>query len=347
MTLKLRPIFAALLLVAGVTACDNQIANPRGDTAMIRLVHGAAVTTALDLKVDGQVVLQGVLATQISNYAEVDAGDRTISVTVAGSAQTLVSRPVTLERDGEYTMLISGTLADPEGMIASDTAFIPLPGKVKIRVIHAARNAPPLDVYLTAPGEDLATAFKLVEPFAFNVADTSAFPGFAERDPGNYQVRFTSDGTTNVLLDTGPFVTSSGQIITVVLSHDGTNDLVARIVDETPGIVPDLVAIRVNHAAPAVPTVAVHITTPGLDLAEPHLFIAPFNYGADSSTVTFLQPPNTPTSFDFEVRFTDVSNFSSVLATSGTISAPIGASKRVTLQPKAGGGVEVVVTDQP
>jgi hypothetical protein len=344
---RLKNLAAAILVLAGLSGCDNQVANPREDTARIRLVHGSAVTSALDLKIDGQAVLQGVAATEISAFAEVEAGDRTVSVTLAGSSQALVTRPVTLEKDGEYTMLISGTLADPEDMIASDTAFIPLPGKVKIRVIHAARSAPPLDVYLTAPGEDLATAFKLLEPFEFNVADTSVFPGFAERDPGDWQVRFTADGTTNVLLDTGPFTTVAGQIITVVLSHDGNNDLVARIVDETPGIAPEWVAIRVNHAAPAVPAVAVHITAPGLDLSEPHLFIAPFNYGVDSSTVTFLQPPNTPTTFNFEVRFTDVSNFSSVLATSGTVSAPIGASKLVTLQPKSGGGVEVVVTDAP
>jgi hypothetical protein len=343
---KLNQLVAACLLLAGAVACDNKIAEPRDGTARIRLVHGAAITTPLSLWVDGEPVQQGVAATQISNYAEVPAGSRAVSVRLSAS-QILVSRSVTLEENTDYTMLISGTLANPEDMIASDTAFTPLPGKVKIRVIHAARNAPPLDVYLTTPGEDLATAFKLMEPFEFNVADTSVFPGFAERDPGDWQVRFTADGTTNVLLDTGPFSTSAGQIITVVLSHDGNNDLVARIVDETPGVVPDFVAIRVNHAAPAVPAVAVHITSPGLDLAEPHLFIAPFNYGVDSSTVTFLQPPNTPTTFDFEVRFTDVANFSAVLATSGTISAPIGASKLATLQPKAGGGLEVVVTDAP
>jgi hypothetical protein len=344
---KLSQLVAACLVLAGAAGCDNKVAEPRAETARIRLVHGAAVTTALNLKVDGQTVLQGVAATEISDFAEVEAGNRTIAVTLAGSGQTLVSRSATLQEDGEYTMLVSGTLANPEEMIASDTAFIPLSGKVKIRVIHAARNAPPLDVYLTTPGEDLATAFKLVEPFEFNVADTSVFPGFAERDPGDWQVRFTADGTTNVLLDTGPFATVAGQIITVILSHDGNNDLVARIVDETPGVAPDWVAIRVNHAAPAIPTVAVHITAPGLDLAQPHLFIAPFNYGVDSSTVTFLQPPNTPTTFDFEVRFTDVSDFATILASSGTISAPIGASKLVTLQPKAGGGVEVVVTDAP
>jgi hypothetical protein len=340
-------VLAACLLLAAVPGCENKVADPRDETARIRLVHGSAITNALNLKVDGSTVLQGVAATQISNYAEVEAGSHTISVTLDGSGLTLLTRSVTLDKDGDYTMLVSGTLADPEEMIASDTAFTPLTGKVKIRVIHAARNAPPLDVYLTAPGDDLATASKLVEPFEFNVADTTVFPGFAERDPGDWQVRFTADGTTNVLLDTGPFTTVAGQIITVILSHDGTNDLVARIVDETPGVEPDWVAIRVNHAAPAVPAVAVHVTTPGLDLSLPHLFIAPFSYGVDSSTVTFLQPPNTATTFDFEVRFTDVTDFDLVLASSGTISAPIGASKLVTLQPKAGGGVEVVVTDVP
>lgn len=343
---RVRSLVAALLATLAVAACDNKIAEP-GETALIRLVHGSSTTSALDLKVDGQVVLQGVTATQISNYAEVGAGDRTVSVTLAGSSQVLVSRPVTLEKDGQYTMFVSGTLAEMESMIGPDSAFIPHPTKVKIRVIHAARYAPPLDVYLTAPGDGLATAAKLIDPFEFNVADSSDFPDFVERDPGDWQVRFTEDGTTTVVLDTGPFTTTAGQIITVVLSHDGNNDLVARIVEVIPGVTPDWVAIRVNHAAPAVPSVAVHITSPGLDLAEPHLFIAPFNYGVDSSTVTFLQPPNTPTSFDFEVRFTEVDNFATILATSGTISAPIGGSKLVTLQPKAGGGVEVVVTDAP
>lgn len=345
--MNLRNLLGAALVLTAVTGCESKVADPRDDLARIRLVHGSAITTALNLKVDGQTVLQGVAATQISNYAEVDAGNHTVSVTLEGSGQTLLTRSVTLDKDGDYTMLVSGTLADPEEMIASDTAFTPLTGKVKIRVIHAARNAPPLDVYLTAPGADLATATTLVEPFEFNVADTTVFPGFAERDPGDWQVRFTTDGTTNVLLDTGPFSAVAGQIITVILSHDGNNDLVARIVDETPGVEPAWVAIRVNHAAPAVPAVAVHITEPGLDLNLPHLFIAPFSYGVDSSTVTFLQPPNTPSTFDFEVRFTDVADFGIVLASSGTISAPIGARKLVTLQPKAGGGVEVVVTDAP
>jgi hypothetical protein len=336
----------ALFLTIAIAACDSQVASPRGDTAKLRLVHSAASSAVLDLKVDGQIVLQDVAATQISGYAEVNAGTRTIAVTLGQTGATLVSESAVLEKDEEYTLLISGTLANPEYMIASDTAFSPLPTKVKIRVIHAARNAPPLDVYLTAPGADLGSASKLVEPFAFNVADTSSFPSFVERDPGDWQVRFTDDGTTNVVLDTGPFSAVAGQIITVVLSHDANENLVTRLVDETPGVEPERVFIRVSHAAPSLPIVAVHITPPGLDLNEPHLFIAPFQHGFDSSTVTFMLPPNNQNTLDLEVRFTDLDNIN-VLATSGPFNVPLGERRKVTLQPKQGGGVEVVVTNEP
>lgn len=340
------------ILVLGllaIGACDRQVADPRpsGETAKLRLVHGGSENAALNLKVDGQVVVQDLAVTAISNYATVSAGSRNVEVTVSGTGQRLITRAVTLEAGKEYSLLVSGTLANPEERFASDTAYIPLPGKVKIRVLHAAPHAPPLDVYLTAPGADLVTSFKLVEPFAYNLADTAMFPGFAERDPGTWQVRFTDDNTTNVVLDTGPFEAVAGQVITVVLSDNAAGGIVARIIDETPGQVPQAVFIRVNHNAPSVPVVDVHVTDPGADLAQPHLFIAPFTYGADSSTVTFLLPTGNGTSKDLEVRFTD-HNSLNVLASSGSFNVPVHEGRRVTLQPaQGGGGLEAVVTVEP
>lgn len=339
----LAAVAIGLLAIAG---CDNKVTDPRPtETAKLRLVHGGSENVALNLKVDGQVVVQNLAATAISQFATVRAGSRSVEVTVSGTGQTLITRDVTLEAGKEYSLLISGTLSAPEDRFASDTAYIPLPGKVKIRVLHAAPNAPPLDVYLTAPGADLATSFKLVEPFAYNLADTAMFPGFAERDPGTWQVRFTDDNTTNVVLDTGPFETVAGQIITVILSDNNVGGIVARIVDETPGEVPQTVAIRVNHNAPSTPVVDVHVTDPGADLSQPHLFIAPFTYGADSSTVTFLLPTD-GASKDLEVRFTD-HNSLTVLASTGSFTIPVHEGRRVTLQPAQGGGVEAVVTTEP
>lgn len=348
MKLLLRHLGMLGLSIVAMTACDNKVADPRPalETAQLRLVHGGAENAALNLKVDGHLVVQNLAALGISDYAKVDAGTHAVEVTVSGTGQKLVSRSVTLEADKDYSLLVSGTLSDPEDRFAADTAYIPLPGKAKIRVLHAAPNAPPLDVYLTAPGADLSSATKLVEPFAYNLADTAMFPGFAERDPGMWQVRFTNDNTTDVVLDTGPFAAGDGQIISVVLSDNPAGGIVAQIITETPGQVPQTVFVRVNHNAPAVPVVDVHITDPGADLSQPHLFIAPFNYGADSSTVTFLLPTDNGTSKDLEVRFTE-HNTLNVLATSGTFTVPLHEGRRVTLQPGPGGGLIADVTVEP
>ncbi|MGE0354617.1 MAG: DUF4397 domain-containing protein [Gemmatimonadales bacterium] len=335
----------ALLVLAG---CSDKVASPRppaGDLARLRLVNGASDAVALDVTIDGDRVIQGVGATGSSGYTDVPAGDRQLRVSVNGTNQQVVSRTVTLAKDIDYTLVVSGSLANPVDVLASDTAFIPLPNKVKIRLLNAALNAPPLDVYLTAPGADLANESPAVEPFLFGV-DTTTFPGFLERDPGDYQVRFTDDGTLNVRVDTGPFTVTAGQVLSVILMYDDGGSLVARIVEETPTVTPPVVFIRVMHSAPSAPSVDVHVSDPGLDLALPHIVISPFQYGADSSTVTFLLPAHQQASVPVEVRFTTAGT-STLLASSGAFSVPVGEKRRVTLQPAQGGGLEAVVGPEP
>jgi hypothetical protein len=342
-----RPHLILLAMALTLAGCDNRVAAPRpqSEQARLRLVHGAAESSALNLSVDGTPIVQGLASTGISPYVKLNEGNHQLAVTLTGSGQQLIQRSVMLDGGKDYSFLVSGSLSSPEGMLASDTARVPIPGKVKIRVLHAARGAQPLDVYLTPPGQDLATANTLIEPFEFG-ADTTEFPGFAERDPGPWEVRFTDDGTLNVVLDTGPFSTLGGQLITVVLSMSDSLGLVASVIDETPSTGAQTVFVRVVHDAAAAGPVAVHITEPGADLNLPHLFISPLQFGADSSTVTFLLPVNGQNSADLEVRFTEVGNLN-LLASTGSFNVPLSQRKRVTLQPAQGGGYEAVVTNEP
>jgi len=343
----LRPHLILLAMALALAGCDSRIAapRPRPDHARLRLVHGAPESWALNLVVDGTPIVQGLASTGISPYVQLKAGNHQLAVTLTGSGQLLLQRSVTLDGGKDYSFLVSGSMSSPEGMLASDTAYTPVAGKVKIRVLHAARTAPPLDVYLTPPGADLATATKLIEPFEFGV-DTTEFPGFVERDPGTWDVRFTEDGTLNVVLDTGPFNTVGGELITVILSSSDTSGLVAYVINETPAAGPQTVFVRVVHNAPAAGPVTVHVTEPGTDLNLPHLFISPFQYGQDSSTVTFMLPTDNQNSKDLEVRFTEVGNLN-VLASTGSFNVTLNQGKRVTLQPAPAGGFEAVVTNEP
>ena len=341
--MKRHLILAGLTL--GLAACGaERIAAPRDGTAQLRLANASADAAQLDLRVDGQTLLAGVSNADVSDYADVDAGHRELAITLPGVAQPIILRSVTLEKDKLYTLLFTGSLASPNDFLTSDTASIPNPGKVKIRVFHAAPSAPPMDVYLTEYGADLASAFKLYEPFQPN-ADTAQFPGYVERDPGSWQVRFTEDNALNVLMDTGPIALTGGQVVTVVLfersDSAGTGTLLGiRLIDETPYASPQAVYVRLVHAAPGAPPLDAHALAPGQTLNDPHWQFSPFVPGFDS--VLFIPAYASSGPVDVTVLFTDHGT-SNAVVTAGPISIPKGERRRVTLQNAQGGGLEAVV----
>jgi len=61
----------------------------------------------------------------------------------------------------------------------------------------------------------LADASPVLAPFAYSAG--GSFPGYVERDPGTYRVRFTENGSLSVLADTGPIGLGQGEIVTVLL----------------------------------------------------------------------------------------------------------------------------------
>ena len=88
---------------------------------------------------------------------------------------------------------------------------------MKLRVVHAAPDAPALDVFLTEEGADLAGAFPYATPFVYGVGTSDEAPGYVEREPGAYRVRFTRARTRDVLLNTGPLPADAGQVFSVLL----------------------------------------------------------------------------------------------------------------------------------
>jgi hypothetical protein len=101
--------------------------------------------------------------------------------------------------------------------VTADTGVVPAPGKVLLRVVHAAPHAEPLDVYLTTAGASLGGATPMVDPFVYGVGSSSGSPGYVERDPGTYLFRFTRDGTHDVVLSSDQVSVAAGQVETAIL----------------------------------------------------------------------------------------------------------------------------------
>jgi hypothetical protein len=209
MKLKLLTLlFAATTLT---TACsDDDNTGPEGE-ARVRVVHASPDAPDVDVLVDDAEVVGDVSYLTASDYLEVPAGDHNLKVNAAGTTTTVIDEDVSLVDGTDYTVIASGLLAAIEPIVLEDDNSAPAAGNARVRAVHAAASAPAVDVYVTAPGADLASANPVLANLGFgDVADYLDVPA------GDYQVRLTLAGSKTVAIDGGTLGLSSGQVRTAI-----------------------------------------------------------------------------------------------------------------------------------
>lgn len=215
---------AALLVALTLLACSDDT-GPNENAAGLRLVNGTRHTTDVDLVVDGRTLASGVAFGEASNIVELAPGGHDVRIRT-GAGDLVPASTGTFEAGRLYTLFAAdGDDETVDPIVTIDTARVPHEGKVKIRVAHLAPQARPLDVYLTEADESLDGATRLIEPFEYTTGLDDEFPGYVERDPGSWRVRFTADDTKDVLVDTGPLDLEAGEVVSVMLVPGGVDSL--------------------------------------------------------------------------------------------------------------------------
>jgi len=201
---------AAALAVSVVTACDDSsdpVNPPPADDAALRVINGAAAPVSVT--VDGQVAVASLAAGGLSERLGVDVGTHTVQLRLAGGGAA--SQQVTFNAREGRSYIVSAS-ADQSGLAADvDTGATPIPNRSKLRIIHAAANAPALDVWRTQP--DFQTPIRVMFPFPFGAKSS-----FMESDPGEWEVWVTPEGATSPKLATsGPIPLEGGWVRTIFL----------------------------------------------------------------------------------------------------------------------------------
>ena len=203
---------AALLLpFIALAGCDDDSSGPE-DRATLRFVHAAPGTAAVNARWGDAQVFAAVPYGGTGAYESIRAGERALAVRAVGAAADLVASELELDDDGVYTVLLHKPGAAAALSLLADDNAAPAAGKAKLRVVHAAAAiAGNVDIYVTAPNADLATQ---------NAAAAGIQPGKASaylvRDPGTYQIRYTTAGTKTVRFDAGNITLAAGQVRTVL-----------------------------------------------------------------------------------------------------------------------------------
>lgn len=219
---------AALLALA---ACSDTGGPSEGSVTM-RMMHTAAGASALDLMVGGQVIAGGVQFERASAPATAPGGPQTLAVRRTGESAVLASKNITLTPGADYTVMVSGSLADlvltPSVVVDTGNAR---PDRANLRIINISTivmpadssNLPPpipLDVFITAPN---AALVGLPSQLSLD-ARVSSYSSLIYFDPGTLMVRFVTPGTTTVVASTAAIPIAAGEVRAVTLQRqsDGT-----------------------------------------------------------------------------------------------------------------------------
>ena len=161
----------ALLATFAVAACDDDddVTGP-ATTAQLRVVHASPDAPNVDVLLDNAPVLTNVAYKAASNYLEVPSGSRNLKVRATGTSTVVIDQNGTLAQDGFYTVLATGPVASIAPLVLTDDQTSPASGNVRLRLVHAAPTAGNVDIYVTTPTADIATATPTLANVAFRAA---------------------------------------------------------------------------------------------------------------------------------------------------------------------------------
>jgi len=300
-----------LAIVFTIAACDSPddpipgALNPLEPRASVRFFHAVPDAPDVNITVGGTVAaveLEFGEATSFSNLA-VGTNAVTVDANVPGGTATVIGpADIAFDITNDYTIVAAGEVdaagtpiapiivANPESAVGA--------GNVRVEVVHAAPNAPAVDIFVTAPGANLIGEM----PIAGGATPFGANSGQIEVLAGDYQIRVTAPGSTMPLFDSGTIALAAGSDLMVV-AMDNTGPGSAPITLAVSGGITSFqildvdtpAEVRVVHAVPDLNGVDVYVNDamamgmpaiPGLDFPG----VVPAPVPADSDTFIEFAP---------------------------------------------------------
>lgn len=266
--MKSKLLIASFVSVLALSACDDDnnvdFNNPVEEDFKLQVVHASQDSPNVNVLVNGNAAVSDAAYKTASARLDLDADTYTIQVdgiTPDGDVTVIGPTDIDFMQDQLYTIIAANVTASIEPIIISQPDAAPPSGQVTINAIHAASNAPTVDIYLTAPGDDISA----IAPTVTLAYSDSLGP--TDVATGDYQVRITPTGTKDVVYDSGTVSLEAGTVINLaaIANTTGTGDNPVNLLAiDADGAVELLdvntpTNLRVFHLSPDAPNVDVVI----------------------------------------------------------------------------------------
>ncbi|HEY9030811.1 MAG TPA: DUF4397 domain-containing protein [Kangiella sp.] len=209
--------FLIPFLVLPLIACNDDDDNDPIEEMMpqsfkVQVVHASQDSPDVNVSVNGSETLSDVAYKQASSRLTLDEGTYTLQVDgITPNGDTTVIGPldVNFSPDQLYTVLAVNQTASIEPLVISQADFTPADGELTIQVIHAASNAPTVDIYLTEPDADISGVAPTTTLSFKDSLSATDIPA------GDYQIRVTPAGDSTVVFDSGTVSLTAGVLLNV------------------------------------------------------------------------------------------------------------------------------------
>ena len=237
--LSLAALCMASLVLTGCSKGGSSNGN-----AQLRILNAFSEAAALNVSVASTPAATGLPFQGLTQYTSVSSGTPLITVGVTGATTTLINTMYNVGSGTNYTYVIYGPLTGVGAILGNDAFNDPGNGFFALRVLNAAPGSSAVDVYLTAPGADLASSAPSLTNISYGV--TTVFSPIAIGT--SFEIRVTTTGTKDILFDSTPktfaehsatdlvvFSKGSGKLVNVaLLNHDsaGTGTIVDNLLTQ-------------------------------------------------------------------------------------------------------------------
>jgi hypothetical protein len=269
---------------SGLDANGDGILNPDevlstdftecAETPTLRALHASPDAPLVNIWIDGAPALPGVDFNQGSGLLKVGQAENVtetgvdvnvqVEAILPGDDAIVLDADLPLEFGTETTVIASGTIegATFGPILVTNPIGEPIAaGSFRAQVVHAAPNAPPVDVYVTALDGPLDSPVNGGTPLAFG-----ASTGQLEVPAGSYQIRVAVPAVAGptVVYDSGEIPLPAGADLMIVATENvflGDSAIQLMVLDGTG-------ATTLYDAATPAAAVAVHLSpdAPAVDI---------------------------------------------------------------------------------
>jgi Domain of unknown function (DUF4397) len=248
---------AALCMASLVLTGCSKGGSGNGN-AQMRILNAFSEAAALNVSVASTPAVTGLPFQGLTQYISVSSGTPLVTVGVTGATTTLINTMYNISSGTNYSYVIFGSLTAVGAVLGNDAFSDPGSGFFALRVLNAAPGSGAVDIYLTAPGADLASSAPSLTNISYGV--TSAFSPIAIGT--SFEIRVTTTGTKDVLFDSTPktfaehsgtnlvvFSKGSGKLVNVALLNldsAGTGTIVDNLLTQYKVINASLVPSSLN-----------------------------------------------------------------------------------------------------